>query len=203
MNAETRARVFEPFYTTKPRGKGTGLGLATVYGIVRQSGGSVTVSSEPDEGAEFEILFPVVEGRQEESEEHAASSDSLGGSETVLLVEDERPVRELLSHALREKGYRVLEACHGLEALKLYQAQPSQVDIVVTDLVMPRMGGVELIERLTQSSRKLKVLYMSGHMDDQTVQQVMAQPDSQFLQKPFKPAVLVSRVRETLDSAPA
>ncbi len=200
MDKITQSHIFEPFYTTKVRGKGTGLGLATVYGIVNQSGGTVKVTSAPNEGTEFEIVLPAAIGEKAGPKRVAASAGPTTGSETILLVEDERPVRELLCRELREHGYSVLEACDGAEALRVFRRYASQIDLVVTDLIMPHMGGLELIEKLTQSGESIRVMYMSGHTDDHAVRRVVSRSNTQFLQKPFKPGTLVSKVRETLDA---
>ena len=200
MDEVTQSHIFEPFYTTKVRGKGTGLGLATVYGIVKQSDGIVKVSSAPNEGTEFEIVLPAAIGKKAGPKKETVSAGPVRGSETVLLVEDERPVRELLSRELREHGYSVMEAGDGAEALRVYGRRATRIDLVVTDLIMPHMGGLELIQKLSESGDSIRVLYMSGHTDDHAVRQVISKSNTQFLQKPFKPGTLVSKVRETLDA---
>jgi PAS domain S-box-containing protein len=199
MNAATRARVFEPFFTTKPPGQGTGLGLATVYGIIKQSGGFIWVYSEPGLGTTFKIYLP------QASEEAFALGDSQlpldvpGGIETILLAEDEPSVRRMVCRALRGGGYRVLEAINGSEALQIAQRETEAIHLVVSDLVMPVMGGRELGERLAKLRPGVRMLYISGYTDDDVIRRGLLVPGSPFLQKPFEAAALARKVREVLD----
>jgi two-component system, cell cycle sensor histidine kinase and response regulator CckA len=192
MDAATQARVFEPFFTTKEQGKGTGLGLATVYGIVRQSGGHIRVESAPGRGATFRVFLPLVEEGLPPAKPPTVSGPLLG-TETVLIVEDEPSVRALAGEALRACGYTVLEASDGGEALLLCQGYKDPIHLVVTDVVMPQLGGRELARRLATLRPEVKVLYMSGYADDGA-----AEAGAAFLQKPFMPDDLARKVRETL-----
>ncbi len=203
MAENIRSRVFEPFFTTKEMGKGTGLGLSTVYGIVKQSGGSITVESEPGEGTTFTILLPKVDPRAEEPKIGTAGANPLRGSETILLVEDEDTVRELASRALRKKGYSVLEAGNGAEALELSERFNDKIDLVVTDVVMPRMSGRELVERLSMLRPETKVIFMTGYTDDAILHHGVLDSGIELIQKPFKPAVLLNKIREVLSGDPA
>ncbi len=198
MDAPTRARIFEPFFTTKPAGQGSGLGLATVYGIVKQSGGFIWVYSEVGQGTAFKIYLPEFTGPAAELPARAAPQ-SPRGSETVLIVEDETAVRRMAARALAGQGYTVLEAENGAEALELLARTTGPVDLVLTDVVMPRLNGRELGERLAAERPELPVLFMSGYTDDDIVRRGLLHPDAPFLQKPFMPADLARRVREVLD----
>jgi two-component system cell cycle sensor histidine kinase/response regulator CckA len=193
--------IFEPFFTTKEQGKGTGLGLATVYGIVKQSGGYIEVDSEPDRGTTFRIYLPRVAASAPALERSSRPPAAADGTETVLLVEDEEGVRELARDILRASGYTVIEARNGSEALLLSERHPGPLDLLLTDVVMPRMSGRELAERLAQVRPAMSVLYMSGYTDDAVIRHGVLGADTAFLQKPFTPATLVQRVRETLDLA--
>ncbi|MFQ5788959.1 MAG: response regulator [Acidobacteriota bacterium] len=201
MDKETLARVFEPFFTTKEKDKGTGLGLSTVYGIVKQSSGHISVYSKPGRGTRFEIYLPRVEEEIIESAEFerptAAQSQ---GSETILLVEDEKAVRELGRRILERNGYRMLEASNGIEALEVCKEHAGPIHLVLTDLVMPEMGGRELVEHLAVLRPETKVLYLSGYTGDTVLQQNMLTPGAAFLQKPFTVKTLSSKVREVLDA---
>src|SRR5438067_7951396 len=201
MDEETQAHIFEPFFTTKEQGKGTGLGLATVYGIVKQSGGSIFVYSEPGKGATCQIYLPRVEEAVTVIDSVNATIEPPQGSETILLVEDEEPVRELVRKVLERNGYRILEARHGDEAIKICaQHNGGEISLLVTDVVMPRMSGREVAERLQASHPKMKVLYLSGYTDDAVVRHGVLQSMTAFLQKPFTPDALAHKVREVLDS---
>jgi len=200
---EQQARIFEPFYTTKEEGTGTGLGLATVYGIVRQSGGPVEVYSEPGCGASFKVYFPEagIPGAPARAE-GAALRGAPGGSETVLLVEDDPSVRALARMGLEAFGYRVLEAENADQALRIADGHAEPIHLLLTDVVLPGMEGRELAERLCIRRPGLQVLYMSGYTDDAVVRQGLLQEEVAFLQKPYTPATLAARVREVLDARP-
>jgi PAS domain S-box-containing protein len=197
MDLETQTRIFEPFFTTKEKGKGTGLGLSTVFGIVQQSGGNIRVSSELGKGTTFEIYLPRVDAEVGVSRSTMPPA-TLRGTETILLVEDEEPVRAVTMNILRRRGYRVIPAQHPGEALLLCEQHPGPIDLLLTDVVMPNMGGPELAKRLTAMRPQMKVLCMSGYTDDATVRHGLLETGA-FLQKPITPASLTRKVREVLD----
>jgi signal transduction histidine kinase/DNA-binding LacI/PurR family transcriptional regulator/CheY-like chemotaxis protein len=200
MNEETRARIFEPFFTTKPQGEGTGLGLATVFGIVRQSGGHVGVRSAPGRGSTFEIYLPQSQDAVERrTTEPAPGRSSLHGTETILLVEDDDGVRRAARRFLEEHGYRVLEASQGREALRLSDEHEGRLHLLITDVVMPEMTGRELAEQMTRDRPDTPVLYMSGYADSALVRQELSDSSVSLLQKPFTAGALARRVREVLD----
>ncbi|MDE3041563.1 MAG: PAS domain S-box protein [Nitrospirota bacterium] len=199
MDAETRSHLFEPFFTTKEKGKGTGLGLSTVYGIVKQSGGSITVESAPGRGATFRIYFPRVEQEVPGTAGSAEATDSAHGRETILLVEDEPSVRGLVHETLRLHGYTVLEARHGIEALLTSAKYVGPIHLLLTDVVMPQMSGPEVAEKLLIVRPGVKVLYMSGYPDHPVFDQGGVSRETGFLPKPFSPHVLAQKVREVLD----
>jgi CheY-like chemotaxis protein len=198
LDANTQARAFEPFFTTKPKGQGTGLGLATVYGIVKQSGGYVWVYSEPGHGATFKVYLPRVDAPPEASPGVAAAVGSLRGSETILLVEDQEEVRALTRRILGKRGYRVLVAANGGDALRLAKQHGGAVELLLTDVVMPGMSGPELSLRLGPLHPEMKVLYLSGYTDEAILHHGVLEPGVAFLQKPFTPEILARKVREVL-----
>ncbi len=201
MDETTASQVFEPFFTTKEDGKGTGLGLATVYGIVKQSGGSISVRTAPGTGATFRILFPVVETVEasERKREEAQPTDI--GSETILLVEDENSVRDLAQRILEMRGYTVLPARHGQDGLRIASLPDNRIDLVVTDVVMPGMNGREFVEALQQNIAGVRVLYISGYTDDDIIRRGLLDSSVAFLQKPFTAQSLARRVRSIIDAS--
>ncbi len=199
MDKETQSHLFEPFFTTKEKGKGTGLGLSTVYGIIKQSGGNIWVYSEPSQGTTFKIYLPRVEKTATVYKPKASSPTAPGGTETILLVEDEEAVRTMVSKILRNKGYTVLEAAHSEEAFEISERHEGPIHLMVTDVIMPQMSGPELAERLAPRLPEMKVLYMSGYPDNTIVQHGVLEPGTAFLQKPFTLNALESKVREVLD----
>ncbi len=201
MDAGTQAHIFEPFFTTKEVGKGTGLGLATVYGIVKQSEGTIWLYSEVGRGTAFKIYLPCAEAPVKEVDGEADDFESLQGTETVLLVEDEAVVREMATEILRDSGYHVLEAKHGHEAMILGRQHSGVIHLMLTDVVMPQMSGRELAEQLTPLRRDMKVLYMSGYTDDAIVHHGVLDEGTAFIGKPFTPSALTRKVREVLDAA--
>jgi two-component system cell cycle sensor histidine kinase/response regulator CckA len=200
MDDETRARIFEPFFTTKERGKGTGLGLATVYGIVRQSGGYISVHSERGRGSTFRVFLPAVDEPIDRPDPYRRKPGAEPGAETVLVVEDEDLVRTLMCTSIARAGYRVIEARTGADALSLSGRFGGRIDLLLTDVVMPGMGGQELGERLLKARDGIKVLYISGYADDAIGRKSVLQSGVAFLQKPFTMETLVRKVRETLDA---
>src|SRR5438128_18087 len=203
MDAATRARIFEPFFTTKEQGKGIGLGLATVYGIVKQSGGYIWVYSEIGHGSVFKVYLPPVDSP---SAAHSVTREDVAGRkkfgwETVLLVEDEDAVRVLAREVLRRNGYVVLEARHGIDALRIAERHPDDIHLMITDLVMPHMGGGELAKRLSAARPGMKVLFMSGYTDHEVMHRDLT-PGAAFVQKPFTPEVFARKVRHVLDMQP-
>ncbi len=201
MNEQIRARLFEPFFTTKDKGKGTGLGLATVYGIVKQSGGAISVESEPNKGSVFTIHFPLVAEKSDAIQTGPSPQRGSKGSGVVLLVEDEQAVRALARSILESGGYTVLECGDPNEALRLFGKCPPApidlIDLLLTDVVMPQMSGITLAERLLPLHREMKVMYMSGYSDE-LLQQQGVRSSSAFIPKPFTPAGLLNKVREVL-----
>ena len=204
MDAETLSHIFEPFYTTKEEGKGTGLGLATVYGIVKQSGGHISVSSDPGKGTTFTTYLPRVEESIVPVRPSLAAGKSSRGTETVLLVEDDVTARDVVREVLQSRGYTVLEATGSNEALEIGERQVSRpIHLMLADVVMPEMSGPQLADRLACLHPKMKVLYMSGYTDAAVARHVKLTRDIPYLQKPFAAEVLARKVRELLDASPA
>jgi two-component system, cell cycle sensor histidine kinase and response regulator CckA len=201
MTPEVKARLFEPFFTTKPTTQNTGLGLATVYGIVAQSGGYIWVDSEPGRGTAFKICFPRVDSEDDVAPPTSQPADPPGGSETILLVEDEETVRTVAARVLATRGYLVHKAANGKEALELAGKLDGKVDLVLTDVVMPDMDGVQLVDRLLELWPGLKVVYMSGYAHGDKLELGSPGVDRSFLQKPFSTESLTLKVREVLDRA--
>ena len=199
MDEATQARIFEPFFTTKERGQGTGLGLATVYGIVKQNDGSIWVYSELGRGTTFKIYLPQVAEEQERPPAPVAPAD-LHGTETILVAEDQRGIREIVRAALTRYGYTVLMADRGEEALRIVHDHQGPINLLLTDVVMPGMSGRELVTRVRNIHSDIKVLFTSGYTDDAIVRHGVLEPGAAFLEKPFRPQMLVKKVREVLDA---
>jgi CheY-like chemotaxis protein len=201
MDAATQAHLFEPFFTTKGPGKGTGLGLATVYGIVKQHDGYIAVDSEAGRGSTFRIFLPRVTEPLATVDAGAPAPQPGAASETILLVEDEAGLRDLVREILEAHGYRVLQARRPDEAIRISAEHTGPVHLMVTDVVMPQMSGRETADRLSAQRPGLRVLYMSGYTDDAIVHHGVLDPGTDFLPKPFTPDTLVRKVREVLDRA--
>jgi PAS domain S-box-containing protein len=198
MDAATQARLFEPFFTTKGSGKGTGLGLSTVFGITKQSGGSVDVYSEPGHGTSVKVYLPRID-QPVSVEAQDAKKRFARGSETILLVEDDDMVRTLVRETLQREGYKILDAPGPLEARKMAEHFKPAIQLMITDVVMPKVSGRELAEQLTRKRPHMKVLYMSGYTDNAVLNSGILQKEVAFLQKPFTPAALTEKVREVLE----
>ena len=199
MDAETRSHIFEPFFTTKEQGKGTGLGLATVYGIVKQSGGDIWVYSEPGKGTTFKVYFPRIRDRAAEAARPLAAARAHRGHETILVVEDEAGVRELVAEMLRQYGYNVLKAASPLEALELSKQHDGPIQMLLTDVVMPQMSGRQLAGQLLPQRPEMRALYLSGYTENTVVRQGVLEPGVEFLAKPFSQDALAGKIREILD----
>lgn len=197
---EIRERIFEPFFTTKEKDKGTGLGLSTVYGIVKQSEGSIWVYSEPGQGTSFKIYLPKIEEEVESTRPEDTSQKLLRGAETILVVEDEEVVRRVVCTILQKNGYHILEATNGKEALCLAQEQNGKpIHLMLTDVVMPGMDGPELAKNLSSLYPETNVIYMSGYTDHSIIHREILKPGIPYLQKPFTSNALSRKVREVLD----
>ncbi|MBE7463179.1 MAG: response regulator [Planctomycetes bacterium] len=200
MTPDVLRKVFDPFFTTKPRDQGTGLGLATVYGIVKQSQGYIWAFSEPGQGSRFEIYLPATGGSAAISSPALPAVARAKGTETILVVEDEAAVRELVRMALVRNGYRVICASDGEEARQLAEDRPETIHLLLSDVVMPRLGGYELARRLRAARPGLRVLFMSGYNEASVRHHGMVVPDTHFIEKPFEPGVLAERIRSILDA---
>jgi NO-binding membrane sensor protein with MHYT domain/nitrogen-specific signal transduction histidine kinase/CheY-like chemotaxis protein len=203
MDPATQDRIFEPFFTTKGLGKGTGLGLATVYGIVRQSGGSISVYSEPNRGTTFKVYLPRVAESVPAAGESAVLATSTSGTETVLVVEDEEAVRQLAARTLFVRGYTPLVANTGEEALRLSEQHAGSIHLLLTDVVLPRMSGSRLAESLVATRPDIRILYMSGFAENAIIHHGVLQPGTDFIQKPFTPHALAVKLREVLAGVPS
>lgn len=199
MEPSIQAHIFEPFFTTKPKGKGTGLGLSTVYGIVEQAGGQISFTTAPGAGTSFRILLPRITSGQSPKAPPEGITDVYHGSETVMLVEDDVAVCELVRAVLTSHGYRVLTARHPEEAETICSADSNGIELLLTDVIMPGMSGPELFKRVTAQNPSIKVLFMSGYIDDSVVRQGIQEKEVAFLQKPFSPLSLAKKVREVLN----
>ncbi len=200
MSEETQSHIFEPFFTTKDRGKGTGLGLATVYGTVNQSGGFITVSSKVGTGTEIKIFLPRVNEPAEATEAPEALAQSRKGDETILVVEDDDAVRRMTREFLKISGYTVLEARSGADAIQFVERRDQEINLVLTDVLMPGMKGRELVERLAKLRSGIKVLYMSAYTEDAAINIGVLSPGTAFIEKPFSPDDLANKVREVLSA---
>jgi CheY-like chemotaxis protein len=198
MSAETKAQIFEPFFTTKEQGKGTGLGLATVYGIVKQSGGTIWVYSELGHGSVFKLYFPMVREAPAAKDVAKPEVNTYAGTETILLVEDEEGVRSLVRVALQSAGYNVLEVVDPEAALKTCTSHEGPIHLLLTDVVMPQMSGPVVASKVAALRPGIRVLYMSGYTDDAVVHHGVLSHEMPFIQKPFSPGSLRKKIREVL-----
>lgn len=202
MDAETLQHVFEPFFTTKERGGGSGLGLATVYGIVKQNGGWIDVHSEPEDGTAFHIFLPQVSGTKEISSNAEAPAATAGAAEVLLIVEDQDDVRKFAVEVLQARGYAVLSAADGESALALVESHPEPIQLLVTDVVLPGMNGRQLALRLKAVRPGMLVLYTSGYTRDVIAEHCVLEPDTVYIPKPYTPGDLAAKVRELLANKP-
>jgi CheY-like chemotaxis protein len=198
MDEKTRARVFEPFFTTKGPDRGTGLGLSMVYGIVKQHGGFIHLYSEPGKGTSFKVYFPAIEAQPDAVPEKRREEIVRGGTETILLAEDEEAIRALAERILKGCGYTVLVARDGEEAIEIFRGN-KEIVLAVLDVVMPRKGGKEAFEEMHKQNPRLKVIFMSGYSPDAIRDSFVLIPGTPFLQKPFGPTTLARKIREILD----
>jgi len=198
MNAETQSHIFEPFFTTKEAGKGSGLGLATVYGVVQQSGGHLWVYSEPGKGSTFKVYLPRVQDSAGEGSKVQTQRATIRGSETILVAEDDRPLRALTVAILKACGYLVLEL-ENVEDAEGFCLRHGRIDLLLSDVVMRDISGPDLARRMQRLLPQIKVLFMSGYTDTSVIQQAGLDPELAFLAKPFTPSTLVGKVRQILD----
>lgn len=198
MDRTTERKIFEPFFTTKGLGKGTGLGLATVYGIVKQTGGYINVETEIGRGTSFRILLPRVHGTIEPEQPKTGDTKPPFLSATVLIAEDERPVRDAVERMLREQGYTVLSAVNGSEAVEIWEANNAEIDLLITDLVMPELGGIEVAQICRRIRPNLPVIFMSGFTEAASANAEMFSEAEAFLEKPFHRATFLGKVRDVL-----
>jgi CheY-like chemotaxis protein len=199
MTPETHERIFEPFFTTKEMGRGTGLGLSTVYGIVKQSGGHIWTYTEVGHGTTFKIYLPRTEEAPDSDPSRRASASSISGNESILLVEDDQTLRELANSILTSCGYSVLAARDAQEALQICEQRSSSIHLLLTDVIMPGISGRALAQVLLAKNANIKILYMSGYTENAIVHHGVLGPGTHFLQKPFTPSILAGKVREVLD----
>jgi CheY-like chemotaxis protein len=199
MDEATRARLFEPFFTTKSPGRGTGMGLSMTYGIVKQSGGHISVYSELGRGTTFKIYFPRIEASISIAKPEAQVGATVGGNETILLVEDEHAVRGLAKRILETHGYLVLESHHGRDAIRISDEYPGPIHLLVTDVIMPEMSGRQVADRLAESRPEIRVLFVSGYTDNAIMHHGVLEASTAFLQKPFTRDSLARKVRQVLD----
>jgi CheY-like chemotaxis protein len=200
MDEETVSRIFDPFFTTKEIGKGTGLGLATTYGIIKQNNGFIWAYSEPGKGTTFKIYLPKAQRDKRAERKKKNDSAVLAGGETILVVEDDEELRRLCRKTFQKHGYRILEATNGEEALSIGKKHTEPIQLMLTDVVMPKMSGRQLAELIQQLRPDMKVLYMSGYAEDSIAHHGMLESGLAFLEKPFSPDGLLRKVREVLDS---
>jgi CheY-like chemotaxis protein len=197
MSPEILSRIFEPFFTTKQPRKGTGLGLAMVYGTIQQAGGAILVESEPERGTSFRIYLPRLKRAALVNKPQLVGGSPKGGTETILLAEDEGGIRNLISEALRINGYTVLAARHGREAMALAESHPKRIDLLISDLVMPKMGGRELAQAIASSHPETKLLFISGYSESTTA----PLPEGcEVMEKPFTPDALLRKLRTVFDA---
>ena len=200
MDDEVKSHIFEPFFTTKDADKGTGLGLSTCYGIVKQAGGAIDVDSSPGNGTNFKVFLPRIKPAAGLLDKALAGRPLPRGTETILVVDDEPMVRNVAAYSLRDLGYKVYEASNGDEALRLLDSpDPTSVDLVLSDIIMPLMGGVGLMKGMQQILPNVPVILTSGYADDDSLSQGVFEPTTEFLRKPFTPSLLANKVRSVLD----
>jgi len=200
MSEEVQQRIFEPFFTTKGKGKGTGLGLATVYGIIKQNNGHIAVQSELEKGTTFSVYLPAIKAKSYQEENHVANTHLRGSGQQILVVEDEYLVRELICDTLRNLGYKVLEAANGEQALKVFEQHADEIDLVLTDLIMPGINGKKLADRLKREKPDVRLLFMTGYDDNAISKQGMVAEDIDYISKPFSPAKLAKKLDDVFAS---
>jgi CheY-like chemotaxis protein len=199
MAQEQVERAFDPFFTTKAPGSGSGLGLATVHAIAEQCGGGASIESAPGRGTSVQVLLPLSAARPASPARRAEPSPSLEGDETILLVEDEAAIRKLIQTVLRQRGYHIISACDGAEAVELAREPETKIDLVITDVVMPRLSGIELAKQLRTTRPGLKMIFMSGYAQEGSFAKTPMGEDAEILEKPFSPTLLLGVVRRLLD----